>query len=544
MQSRVPTYYINAYYIESMKFSTVISKVPRVRLFVRQDAIPCYDFVFEDNEQGWECCNQLRDTLANILSHIEINEAPPSKEVMDRRKDRLAKDEELRKQYNALVKSDGLTEAEFWLSRPQKTPYEAVNRKVVQTRFFFDERAAKQKKKSDKGDTIVFNQSEKHMIFMKHPAVRRAFKSLVPVPLSEEEFWGKYVKSAYFHSHQTLSNTDNIFASFERAGDANILGADDVGRGRSHLQVLHPKSDLVANEDFDGFHGNRALHDNADVDNNNTRTSATLSIMRTFNLHATLIAQNTTSTDQTCREELDDLKGESKVEYQKLSMHEKRYTHEKGKRVAASGGKGEYDPRHRSLEAMKKQLANAQQNKDVRLDLVPPVSDEAYREEFAALNDACKESAQTVSYTQLIHHASIEELRQNSSQGASEYKDTLKAQFTHMNELLRHLWMTYPHLKTGLNGVQAKKVVRLVDALRKSVQQLREFKEGLPRTIPDFQQLIAAVNGLLNAQVERALAQWEPIAEAPQRAPVPVSGGKRDAESMLSPSDPKRARLN
>jgi len=125
----------------------------------------------------------------------------------------LASDPALRAQHRLLVLDGGtLSEEDFWSthSRLVANEYAKISGKTNRgmssdIKSSLDLGISTQSKKGQKkgaaarGGIVHLGVEEMRQIFIMYPAVHRAYEEKVPLELSEEQFWRKYLESEYFH---------------------------------------------------------------------------------------------------------------------------------------------------------------------------------------------------------------------------------------------------------------------------------------------------------------------------------------------------------
>lgn len=125
----------------------------------------------------------------------------------------LASDPALRAQHRLLVLDGGtLSEEDFWEthSRLVANEYAKISGKTNRgmssdIKSSLDLGISTQSKKGQKkgaaarGGIVHLGVEEMRQIFIMYPAVHRAYEEKVPLELSEEQFWRKYLESEYFH---------------------------------------------------------------------------------------------------------------------------------------------------------------------------------------------------------------------------------------------------------------------------------------------------------------------------------------------------------
>eukprot|EP00808_Paulinella_micropora_P002541 g78976.t1 len=121
-----------------------------------------------------------------------------------------AKVTEIAEQYDALVAKGVVEEDEFWERHRSKLDAE-INNKNNQPNGLEGPAPdpsvasgiiANQAKDEQPGRTVSIRltKSDQHAIFLEHPVVYRAYQALVPLRMSESEFWRKYFLRQHFES--------------------------------------------------------------------------------------------------------------------------------------------------------------------------------------------------------------------------------------------------------------------------------------------------------------------------------------------------------
>ncbi|KAL9189644.1 hypothetical protein ACHAXT_009319 [Thalassiosira profunda] len=123
----------------------------------------------------------------------------------------LASDPALRAQHRLLVLDGGtLSEEDFWEthSRLVADEYAKISGKAHKGTssdikssldLGISTTAKKDAKKAGSGGVVHLGVEEMRQIFLMYPAVHKAYEEKVPLELSEEQFWRKYLESEYFH---------------------------------------------------------------------------------------------------------------------------------------------------------------------------------------------------------------------------------------------------------------------------------------------------------------------------------------------------------
>jgi hypothetical protein len=187
-------------------------------------------------KQYVKVAEQTSESLSNTQNVALSNE---------QRNQLLKADPSLRDLYHELVVSGIISEEEFWKVREASIEIEATNKTLARNSaaFPFSQQQQQQKQQqglssslvnniqsllSSEGSTNIFASSivqpvketddvlhfkltaaTIHQIFVDHPAVRVAYKRLVPEKMSEQEFWTKYLQSQYYKLRQQSSATNS-----------------------------------------------------------------------------------------------------------------------------------------------------------------------------------------------------------------------------------------------------------------------------------------------------------------------------------------------
>jgi len=147
----------------------------------------------------------------------------------------LASDDALREQHKLLVSGNVVSEEDFWSGHRRTLADEAakVHGKIMKgaesiMRSNLD--------LSNNGGKVRLGVEEIRQIFILYPAVHKAYEEKVPLELSEEQFWRKYLESEYFYSDRgrigsATQNNDKVETSSaynQQESHAAIAGAEDI----------------------------------------------------------------------------------------------------------------------------------------------------------------------------------------------------------------------------------------------------------------------------------------------------------------------------
>ena len=142
----------------------------------------------------------------------------------------LASDDALREQHKLLVSGNVVSEEDFWSGHRRKLADEAakVHGKVMKG---VESVMRSNLDLSNNGGKVRLGVEEIRQIFILYPAVHKAYEEKVPLELSEEQFWRKYLESEYFYSDRgrigsATQNNDKVETSQE--SHAAIAGAEDI----------------------------------------------------------------------------------------------------------------------------------------------------------------------------------------------------------------------------------------------------------------------------------------------------------------------------
>ena len=148
----------------------------------------------------------------------------------------LASNENLREQYKILVEGGVLSEDEFWSAHERKLADEAAKvhgkvRKGIESTM-------RSNLDLTSGGKIRLGVEEIRQIFILYPAVHKAYEEKVPLELSEEQFWRKYLESEYFYrdrghvaGNKPTSNRNGVGTSsvdHQDHSQAAVAGAEDI----------------------------------------------------------------------------------------------------------------------------------------------------------------------------------------------------------------------------------------------------------------------------------------------------------------------------
>ncbi|EGC30894.1 hypothetical protein DICPUDRAFT_89879 [Dictyostelium purpureum] len=209
-----------------------------------------------------------------------------SEQQIKQRVQLLMSNKELKQLYEQLVVQDKvITESDFWESRKTLLKTDSTRSERQNTgmpsNFIADVRPS-----TETANTIKykFTPTVIHQIFIQHPSVEKAYKENVPLKISEQAFWRKYVQSKYFHRDRTNAPPidDDLFSKYE---------TDEFNKLRilkRKLIDISPLVDLSSsdNADADIHSGYGVLLDQSQ---DPYRLEKALPLLRRFNRHSALV---------------------------------------------------------------------------------------------------------------------------------------------------------------------------------------------------------------------------------------------------------------
>ncbi|GAB5368352.1 hypothetical protein AAMO2058_001312200 [Amorphochlora amoebiformis] len=212
------------------------------------------------------------------------------KSEAERRASLLVKDKNLKHQYEELVLASRiLTEDEFWSSRARQledekvrvanqqtgiSPQDIVGHAPVQhpSATFAHEDQAKDSEKNgtvgEQGNKKTVTLREMIQIFLKYPAVQKAYEDNVPLRMSETEFWTKFYRAERFYQKRGIgriaSSMGNNPIDSEADSDANALfkayerkksSEEEAAKmnAKRPNKVLDPRTDLRMSEGYENY---------------------------------------------------------------------------------------------------------------------------------------------------------------------------------------------------------------------------------------------------------------------------------------------------
>eukprot|EP00741_Cyanophora_paradoxa_P022684 tig00021493_g21907.t1 len=206
----------------------------------------------------------------------------------------LARDGELRRLHEQLVRGGVVTDDEFWDSRRallrREEEMEAARRTGMPNALISD-----LKPQQDTANKLHFRVTPEviHAIFVETPAVHRAYLQNVPHKLSEKEFWTRYFQSKYFFRDRasdaqdgtaggslSVANIDPIFAKCLEE-DTSALAMEL----KAKVRRLEPTVNLAADDRLPEGYGVRT-EPPAPPSKERTR------VLRTLNRHGALILES------------------------------------------------------------------------------------------------------------------------------------------------------------------------------------------------------------------------------------------------------------
>jgi transcription initiation factor TFIIH subunit 1 len=92
---------------------------------------------------------------------------------------------------------------------------------------------------------ITLGVEEMRQIFIMYPAVHKAYEEKVPLELSDEQFWRKYLESEYFHRDR-----GKIGAASRRKGDASSSGRNGASNNNNTKKAEEARAAAVGTDDL------------------------------------------------------------------------------------------------------------------------------------------------------------------------------------------------------------------------------------------------------------------------------------------------------
>ncbi|KAN0007336.1 hypothetical protein ACTFIU_000535 [Dictyostelium citrinum] len=200
----------------------------------------------------------------------------------------LQSNKELRELYEQMVNKDKvITESDFWESRKSMLKNDSTRSEKQHTgmpsNLLADVRPSSE---TPNAVHYRFTPTVIHQIFIQHPSVEKAYKANVPLKISEQNFWKKYVQSKYFYRDRSSANAppvdDDLFSKYETDEQNKIRIL------KRKLIDINPLVDLSSTDglDTDVHSGYGVLLDQSqDPD----KLEKALPLLRKFNRHSALV---------------------------------------------------------------------------------------------------------------------------------------------------------------------------------------------------------------------------------------------------------------
>jgi len=169
----------------------------------------------------------------------------------------LSANPSLREQYKLLV-PDTLSEEDFW-----STHHELVEDSYARQNGLRQAGTSSLLQSHlPLGKTVTLGVEEMRQIFILYPAVHKAYEEKVPLELSEEQFWRKYLESEYFHRDRGRMGSASQGGDTKKTGGltqqeqearAAVVGTDDLfSRYDQKLRQEEKRKEEEAKESEEG----------------------------------------------------------------------------------------------------------------------------------------------------------------------------------------------------------------------------------------------------------------------------------------------------
>eukprot|EP00816_Leptocylindrus_hargravesii_P008217 CAMPEP_0196807134 /NCGR_PEP_ID=MMETSP1362-20130617/7081_1 /TAXON_ID=163516 /ORGANISM="Leptocylindrus danicus, Strain CCMP1856" /LENGTH=631 /DNA_ID=CAMNT_0042180913 /DNA_START=37 /DNA_END=1928 /DNA_ORIENTATION=+ len=147
----------------------------------------------------------------------------------------LASDVALQAQHNLLVGGDTLSEDDFWSAHERKLADEAarIHGKVHKG----TETCMRSNLDLGMGGKVRLGVEEIRQIFILYPAVHKAYEEKVPLELSEEQFWRKYLESEYFYRDRGRVGGTKSTSVSDGSSGKDGKGSNNRGDDVTHAAV-------------------------------------------------------------------------------------------------------------------------------------------------------------------------------------------------------------------------------------------------------------------------------------------------------------------
>lgn len=281
---------------------------------------------------------------------------PPPKQISPEEqawRQKLIARKEVRRLHSKLVRGGGVPDDMFWTGMKYRYKPSGEPRKAEQAEDDIEETqrgvpsdaftsGANCAMDSTTWEGAVPTPTQRHLVFMEHPAVARALTAKVPAEMSEETFWEHFLSSSMATRKRRgyagrLSKTDAVRTA---EADAVFAAFQAYERETSEREELARAKGLAMAIDMDRFDDHRTAHvmEGHVVGGDAPRemkkrklgglpASGSLGLMRQLNRHGSLIVDDTMEKkgpwlpdDEDKGRPLVDLLGEQKREFAKLDV--------------------------------------------------------------------------------------------------------------------------------------------------------------------------------------------------------------------------------
>jgi len=414
----------------------------------------------------------------------------------------LSSNPELKALHQQLVGGKVISDQEFWESRKalvQNEMSKATNQNIgMSSALLTDVRPS-----SETSNTVQYKITPAiiHQIFIENPEVEKLYKEMVPDKMTEQDFWTKYFEALHFHRDTTSNkkpvsigqqptSVDEAFTKLNQQEDKKL---QEPILYKRKLKDLNPLVDISADEELPEY-GLRK-----DFSQNPMRLKKSLTVIRKFNKHATLVLENpvikkeksvnvehntdngTLHTQQIAEEtKLEDLDEEKPQDVAPLNIENHRIYFES--RVLTDQTRLNLQDLDHNLQSFKQEVAGWRP--DSRPSLVPAALANTILSEIT-------HSTQKYNNTPQGQTMSGEEFTV-----PEDLKGPLLHYFTKSNELLRHFW-------AALSGKDYQKLMRMykhIDELHPEVKNYSVSLRNQNRTPYDY--LFSTIVNCLEKAIE------------------------------------------
>lgn len=436
-----------------------------------------------------------------------------------RRSNLLQADNELKRQYNDLVRDSKLvTDEEFWETRKHLLAASEASKvssnKGMLSKLFSDIQETDQN--GDKKLTITAEIIDR--IFLMYPAVQKAYSAKVPVELSEREFWTKYFQSEYFSRDKGVKDgdargsnaprTDDIFSRYE----VESVDPSKGKRCRVSEALQHRDVDLTAN--YGDFHS--AEHSAASdmpVNAVGTATAVLAKYMRNSNLVLPKPLQSNNIAPQNDVDNLaySELMKEKPPSYIPLNL--KTTVSRNGEDRVSLAGEGVTDEEGHGSNGIKASVSigkasSAAEIKATLLLCFPT------REASGRFLERQKKDLVALTASDVSSKGKAEVSLTDSEQLSDRFKQFMLEKFSSVTELLRHFYAMLNregNLAPIEGSEAATKVDRILEKLSDYLEQLNKEKKSLQQSQQHAKALPAMFRCIyqLTQLIHRAVDVWD-----------------------------------